>query len=120
MSEDFDGDYGKIALQVIEAGMDDVRIYLDKQQRRVKEVQIENESLMKENNRLQAAQEEMHKYFAEQRKRLKPDGPLVSKKVLLMAVELLVDAEIISNDPWDDWHADYIKSQIDRLPDEDK
>lgn len=97
MSEDYDGDYAAIALQA----EDDVRVYLDRQQRRLHEVQVENQSLMEENTRLHDVNEELHKYLREQRKRLKPDGPLVSRKVLMMAVELLEDAGVIG-DPWDD------------------
>ncbi len=100
MSEDYDGDYAGIALQVIEAGMDDVRIYLDRQQRRMSDVRVENDALRKENLRLHDVNTELHKNLQEQRKRLKPDGPLVKRKTLLLAVEILDDAGIFYD--WDD------------------
>lgn len=102
MSEDYDGDYAGIVLQVMEAKppLNDVVNYLDRQQRYVYKVRKENDELRKENLRLHDVNTELHKNLQEQRKRLKPDGPLVRKKTLLMALELLDDAGLFNE--WDD------------------
>jgi chromosome segregation ATPase len=103
MSKDFDGDYADIVVKVIEAGMDDVRRYLDWQQKEINEARIENQSLMEENNRLHAWNETLNKHLEEERKRLKPDGPLMTKDAMLLAVHVLRDADIISWMDIEDW-----------------
>ena len=101
MSEDYDGDYAGIALQVVE--MDDVRIYLERQQKILHKTQIENQSLMDENTRLHARNKELHEYLGEQRERLTPDKDLVSKKVLTMAVDLLEIGDVVYEYEADDF-----------------
>ena len=103
MSKDFEGDYTDIVVKVIEAGMDDVRRYLDWQQKEINEARIENQSLMEENNRLHAWNETLNKHLEEERERLTPDGPLMTKDAMLLAVHVLRDADIISWMDIEDW-----------------
>jgi len=98
MTEDYDGDYAKIAIQVIEAGMDDVRIYMDKQQMKLGEVRVENQSLREENTRLHKQNEENWEHIVAERKRLKPDAPLISREGLMLAVKVLEDAGLIGHE----------------------
>ena len=115
MSEDFDGEYGDVVVAVTAAGLPDVVAYLNRHAQIMSKLRRENELLHNENKRLHADNEEKSVYLREQRERLKPDGPLMNKQTVLLALEVLVDADIISNDPWDDWHADYIRRQIDKM-----
>ena len=110
MSEDYDGDYAKIALQVIEADMDDVRIYMDKQQMKLGEVRVENQSLREENIRLHARNNELHQYLGKERRRVKPDKDLVSKKVLELAIDLLEIGDVMYC-----YEADDYRYQIERI-----
>ncbi len=105
---DYDGDYAGIVLQVMEAKppLGDVVSYLDRQQRCVYKTRKENEELRKENLRLHDVNTELHKDLLEQRKRLKPDGPLVKRKTLLMALEILDDAGLFHE--WDDTRTDLV------------
>jgi hypothetical protein len=105
---DYYGDYAGIVLQVMEARppLGEVVRYLDRQQRVVYETRKENDELRKENLRLHDVNTELHKDLQEQRKRLKPDGPLVSRKVLLLAVELLEDAGLFHE--WGDTKEDFV------------
>jgi hypothetical protein len=117
MSKDYDGDYAGIVLQVMEAKppLGDVVSYLDKQQGCVYKVRKENEELRKENIRLHDVNTELHKDLQEQRKRLKPDAPLVSRRALLMALELLDDAGLFHE--WDDTRTDLVY-EIEQLTEE--
>lgn len=101
MSEDFGALYGDMVVKATEAGLPNIVLYLEKLARLTNETLRENQSLMDENTRLHGINDKLHTHLAEERKRLKPDGPLVSRKVLLMVVELLEDAGVIG-DPWDD------------------
>ena len=97
MSEDYDGDYAGIVLQVMEAKppLGDVVSYLDKQQRYVYKVRKENEELREENIRLHARNNELHQYLGKERRRVKPDKDLVSKKVLELAIDLLEIGDVM-------------------------
>ena len=94
MSEDFDGDYAGIALQAMEAGLDEVAAYLDKQARAIRLACRENKSLREENNRLHEKNDELGVYLKEQRARLKPDKEAISEKAIHLALEVLDAANI--------------------------
>ena len=100
MSEDFDGEYGDVVIAVTKAMLPDVVNWLNRHAQIMSKLRKDNEELQKENNRVHTKNKELHGYFREQRERLKPDGPLVSRKVLMMAVELLEDGGVISE--WSD------------------
>jgi len=104
MSEDFGMLYGEMVVLATKAGLGKVVIYLEKLARITNETLRDNEELRKENLRLHDVNTELHKNLQEQRKRLKPDGPLVSRKVLLVAVEILSDAGLFHE--WDDAEED--------------
>jgi hypothetical protein len=111
MTKDFEGDYADIALQVIEAGMDDVRIYLDRQQRAIDEARRENQALRDENKRLHGDLERNSKFLDEQRERLKPEGPLISKDMAYMAIDILYSCGLFNH--WDLNDADDLKREVD-------
>ena len=104
MSEDYGTEYGKMVVRATKAGCNDVVMFLNNQAKMISDACQENKSLMDENTRLHDVNDELHTYLAEERKRLKPDGPLVSRKVLLMAVELLEDGGVIYE--WSDMGKD--------------
>jgi len=103
MSKDFEGDYGDIVIRATKAGLNEVVFYLNRQARFLSKVRKENEELRNENNRLHARNEELGVYLNEQRERLKPDGPIMTKDAMLLAVQVLQDADVISWVDSDDW-----------------
>jgi hypothetical protein len=95
MTEDFDGEYGSVVVAVTAAGLPDVVSWLNRHAQIMSKLRTENESLRDENKRLHTRQEELHAHLAEQRERLKPEAPLVSRRALLMALEVLDNAEVL-------------------------
>ena len=102
MSKDYDGDYAGVVLQVMETKppLNDVVNYLDRQQRYVIKVRKENEELQNENRRLHNEKDKVYGWWREECKLNKPDAPLMSRDLLMLAQEVLRDAGVY--DEWED------------------
>jgi hypothetical protein len=111
---DYDGDYAGIVLQVMEAKplLGDVVRYLDRQQRVVYATRKENEELRKENLRLHDEERKVFGWWQEEVKLNKPDAPLVSRRALLMALEVLDDAGLFND--WEDTEYD-LRHEIEQI-----
>jgi hypothetical protein len=111
MSDDFIGEYAGIAVQVMDAGLKDVAAYMDRQQKFIQSVRKENQKLREENIRLHDWNDRLQTNLREERERLKPEAPLISKEMAYMAIDILYSCGLFNH--WDLEDADDLKREVD-------